>query len=234
MKRKNSERVRQIAVAGVLLALILIFLLVPLAIGPLSLAVVAVLAVIIACEFEGLGMGLFAGLAFGVTSLIASFTTGAGSPTAVIFHNPLVSILPRVIIPLTCYFSYKGIRLAFKRSYDKKENYDPKAVNRLSISVASIVGAVVATVTNTALVMGMLFAFNAGKTFGNVYIGTAMLVSTLSVNFPIELGVCAAVSAPLMLALHATFHSFDKDGLSPVPKNAVKDASNEQVQEQAD
>ena len=217
----NKNRVRKLAVAGVLLALILIFLLVPVYIGTLSLAVIAVLAVIVACEFEGLGMGLFAGVAFGVTSLIASFTTGSGSPTSVIVHNPLVSILPRAIIPLTCYFAYKGMRKLFKFGYSKRENFDPKRANRFSMSVSAIVGAVVAVVTNTALVMGMMFAFNAGKTFGNVYIGTAMLIATLSTNFPIELGVCAAVAAPLQLALNAAFHSMDKDGLAPTLKEEI-------------
>ena len=214
-------KIRDLAVAGVLLALILVFLLVPVYIGPLSLAVVAILAVIVACEFEGLKMGLFTGIAFGVTSLIASFTIGAGSPTAVIFHNPLVSIFPRAIIPLTCYFSYRGMRKAFKRHYAKRSGFNVKAANRLSLSVSAVVGAVVGVVTNTALVMGMMFAFNAGKTFGNTTIGTGLLVLTLSTNFPLELGVCAAVAAPLILALTATFRTGNRDGLAPIPNAEV-------------
>ena len=216
MKRSSYEYVRKIAVACVLLALILIFLLVPVYIGPLSLAVVAVLAVIVACEFEGLSMGLFTGLAFGVTSLIASYTTGSGSPTAPIFHNPLVSIFPRLLIPVACYFAYRGMRTLFKKIFERKGDFDPKKANHLSLTVSSVVGAITAVVTNTTFVMGMMFAFNAGKTFGNVYIGSAMLIATLSGNFLIELAVCAAVAAPLALALHAAFRCMNKDGLAPV------------------
>ena len=227
-------KIRDLAVAGVLLALILVFLLVPVYIGPLSLAVVAILAVIVACEFEGLKMGLFTGLAFGVTSLIASFTTGAGSPTSPIFHNPLVSVLPRVIVPITCYFAYRGMRKAFKIAYSKKVAFNAKAANRLSLSVSAVVGAIVGVVTNTTLVMCMMFAFNAGKTFGNTTIGTGLLVLTLSTNFPLELGVCAAVAAPLLLALAATFKTGNRDGLAPILKPVETLESDIPVEETVD
>lgn len=203
MRNKQSEKTKKIAVAGVLLALILIFLLVPINLsGLVDIAVVALIAVLIACQFDGLWMGLFCGVAFGVTSLIASYTTGAGALLAPAFQNPLISIFPRLIIPITTYFSYIGMRKLFLLIYGaKKKEFDENKANHLSVYVSSLVSSIVGVLTNTALVMGMLFAFHAGDMFGETEIGLPLLITILSVNFPIELAICAVVTPSILIGI---------------------------------
>ena len=226
MKKNNKEKIRKITTAGVLLALILVFLLVPMNFtGIVDLAVVAIIAVLLACQYEGFVMGIFCGLTFGLASLISSFTTGSGALLAPAFHNPLISILPRLIVPITTYFSYIGMRKLFKTAYSKKKsnkkNFNEKHANRISVLTSSLVSSVVGVTTNTALVMSMLYAFHAGDTFGNTVIGTALLISVLSVNFPIELAVCAVATPSIVLALKVAFHKTnDKYYFKPTTESA--------------
>lgn len=208
MKKKNvRNKIQRLAMAGVLLALILVFLLVPIpSISGVSYAVIAIIAVIIACQFDGFFMGLFCGFAFGLASLIGSFTTGAGSVLAFAFHNPLISILPRVLIGVTCYFSYVGLRKFFMFLYSHRKKYNEKVANHLSIIVSSGVSSAIAVITNTALVMTMIYVFHAGDALGDNTIGTALLWGIVVTNAPLELAVCVPVSTAVLVALKATFH----------------------------
>ena len=109
MSKTVKIKTRDIAIAAIFLSLILIFVLVPIQ-TPLgvSMAFVPLIAVILAADVQGFGMGLFAGTAFGVASLINAFLHP--SLLAPMFYNPMVSIVPRMIIPVTTYFSFKLIK----------------------------------------------------------------------------------------------------------------------------
>lgn len=228
MKKNNKEKIRKITTAGVLLALILVFLLVPMNFtGIVDLAVVAIIAVLLACQYEGFVMGIFCGLTFGLASLISSFTTGSGALLAPAFHNPLISILPRLIVPITTYFSYIGMRKLFKTAYSKKKDFNEKHANRISVLTSSLVSSIVGVTTNTALVMSMLYAFHAGDTFGNTVIGTALLISVLSVNFPIELAVCAVATPSIVLALKVAFHKTNDKYYFKKPTENVENEESE-------
>ncbi len=201
---------RDIAVAGILLAMILVFVLVPLNFIPIDIAFIPLMAVIIACQVEGGKIGVFTASAFGVASLVAAFTR----PTVFspIFYNPLVSIIPRVIIGFTCYFSYVGMRKLLNKLLERgakrktqPESDKTRAVkDRAAMYASSVVSAIVAVLTNTALVVSMIAAFNFGKTFGGVLIDKALILSLLGINFVIELAVCAAVTPPIVLALRVS------------------------------
>ena len=106
MNKGIKIKTRDIAIAAIFLSLILIFVLVPMP-TPLgvSMAFVPLIAVILAADVQGFGMGLFAGTAFGVASLCNAFLHP--SLLSPIFYNPLVSIVPRMIIPVTAYYSFK-------------------------------------------------------------------------------------------------------------------------------
>lgn len=198
---------RDIAVASILLAMILVFVLVPLKFIPIDVAFIPLMAVIIACQVEGGKMGVFTATMFGIASLIAAFTRpNIFSP---IFYNPLVSIIPRIIIGFTCYFSYIGMRKLINKIYERKakrkeqeEDFKTRTnKDKLAIYIASTVSSIVAVITNTALVVSMIAAFNFGKTFGGVLIDKTLILSLLGVNFLIELAVCAFVTPPIVLAL---------------------------------
>ncbi len=216
-KKNVKDKVAFIATAGILLALILVFMLIPMSVfGVVNLAVVAIIAVIIACQHVGIWMGLFMGLAFGIASLISSYTTGAGELLAVAFQNPLISVVPRVIVPITCYFSYVGMRKLFNIAYaKKKKQFDEKKANHMSIVVSSTISAIVAVTTNTALVMSLVFAFHGGETIKGTVIGLPILITTLSVNYPIELGISAVACPSILVGLKHAFKTMNSDKLAP-------------------
>lgn len=211
MKKKNGKRkVQRLAIAGVLLALILVFLLVPIpSISGVSLAVIPLIAVVIACQFDGILMGLFCGLAFGLASLIGSYTTGAGSLLAFAFHNPLISVFPRIMIPITCYFSYVGMRKFFKFLYSHRKKYNEKVANHFAMIISSGVSSGVAVLTNTALVMSLIYAFHVGAAVGNDTIGLSFLWGIIVINAPFEFAVCILGAPAILIALKSAFHQLN-------------------------
>ncbi len=88
---------------------------------------------IIGGVMEGPIVGMLVGGIFGVFSLLQD-TTG-------LFRNPLVSVVPRLLIGVTAYFSYAALK--------KSNEY-------LALIVAGVVG----TLTNTVLVVGALVGFS--------------------------------------------------------------------------
>ena len=84
---------------------------------------------------EGPVVGLLIGLIFGLTSWLQASTEGASAGGA--FANPFVSVLPRLFIGVTAAYAYIALR---------------KANEVLAQAVAALVG----TLTNTVLVVGMI------------------------------------------------------------------------------
>ena len=185
MNKGIKIKTRDIAIAAIFFSLILIFVLVPMP-TPLgvSMAFVPLIAVILAADVQGFGMGLFAGTAFGVASLCNAFLHP--SLLAPIFYNPLVSIVPRMVIPITAYFSFKLMKKLLKKRSEDTSTY-----------IASTVSSVVAVITNTSLVLSMMAAFNFGKTFEGTVINAAFFGGLLGVNFVFEIAICAFV-APIV------------------------------------
>ena len=183
--RPVKIKTHDIAIAAIFLSLILIFVLVPMP-TPLgvSMAFIPLIAVILAADVVGLGMGIFAGASFGIASLINAFL----HPTllAPMFYNPLVSIVPRVVIPITTYYTFRLMKKLLRRRSDDASTY-------IACTVSSIVG----VVTNTTLVLSMMAAFNFGKTFGETMINGAFFGGLLGVNFLFEVAICAFV-APIV------------------------------------
>jgi uncharacterized membrane protein len=88
--------------------------------------------IIIGAVLKGPVVGILTGLIFGIFNMIHD-TTG-------LFTNPLVSILPRVLIGIAAWYAYKALA---------PRNQD------LAAAAAGVVG----TLTNTVFVVGMLVAF---------------------------------------------------------------------------
>ncbi len=128
--------VRQIVVAGILGAIAIVlgvtqigFIPVPNVSGN---ATIMHVPAIIGAVLEGPVVGILAGLIFGIFSMVQD-TTG-------LFTNPLVSVLPRVLIGITAWYTYKTLA---------PRNQD------LAAAAAGVVG----TLTNTVFVVGMLVIF---------------------------------------------------------------------------
>lgn len=108
--RTNSKwKVRQLVVAGMLSA-ISIFLGVTglgfIAIPPVK-ATIMHIPVIIGGIIEGPVVGGFIGLCFGLFSVYQAFTTP--TPTSFIFWNPIIALLPRILIGVSSYYVYKAM-----------------------------------------------------------------------------------------------------------------------------
>lgn len=138
-------------VCSLLFALILLMSFTPigfLTIGPVSITLVQ-LPVLVGLLCEGLGVGMILGAAFGIVSLLRAL-----APAGILdpfFLNPLVSILPRLLVPLLAWAAYRGLWRVLARW--------PKQRPWLSYAGSALVG----TLTNTVGVLLMLYLLYAGQ-----------------------------------------------------------------------
>ena len=199
MTKGIKIKTHDIAIAAIFLSLIFIFVLVPMP-SPLgvSMAFIPLIAVILAADVQGLGMGIFAGVSFGIASLISAFIHPVLlSP---VFYNPMVSVVPRAIIPVTTYFVFRGMKKLLAGRSDDASTY-----------ISSVVSSIVAVCTNTALVLSMMAAFNFGKTFEDTTINAAFFGGILGVNFLFEIAICAFLAPPIVTGLRIAL-GLDKKG----------------------
>ena len=197
MKKTKKANTRQIAVIGMLFALLIIFAFVPINIMGIQIAVLPLIVIFIGCQTEGFKVGFFLGLGYGLCSLISAFTQGANI-LAPIFYNPMVSVVPRMLIGVTCYFSYVGLKKGFQRCFKNKES---RAAVRWNIVLSSAISSAVGVITNTLLVVGMIYAFNAGKYYGGTVIDANFLSVLIGINFLIEIVIAVILTPPIVLTL---------------------------------
>lgn len=109
MDLKSTFTVRRIVITGMLAAIAILlgvtglgFIPVP---TPIGAATILHIPAIIAGILEGPIAGLIVGGIFGVYSLLQ-----ATGPADVPFRDPIVSILPRLLVGVTPYFAYRALR----------------------------------------------------------------------------------------------------------------------------
>lgn len=148
MKTKNQEVIRALAVTAALGALTIVLTITRLGFIPwISGAAITILhvPVIIATLLGGLWAGLGVGLVFGLSSLIQA----AVGPTGVLdpfFVNPIVSVLPRMLIALITFFVFKALQ-------SMNKNNSP-FLKQGFVGIAAFLG----SLTNTVFVIGALYA----------------------------------------------------------------------------
>jgi len=135
---------RQLTVVGMLSAISIILGLTGYGFIPLPTAKATIMhvPVIIGAIIEGPLVGMLIGLIFGVFSIIQNITTP--NILSFAFINPLVSVLPRVLIGVTAYYSYKLIKI-------KNE------------TVRSAIAAAIGSLTNTFGVLTMIYLLYAAQ-----------------------------------------------------------------------
>ena len=143
-KRLN---VRKMTVIGVLSAISIMMSMLPfigyIPIGPTK-ATIMHIPVIIGAIIEGPVVGATIGLIFGLTSLWNAMTQP--TITSIFFLNPLVSILPRVLIGVVAYYVYQGIYKISKKVY-----------------AAGFMAGLIGSLANTVGVLGMIYVLYADK-----------------------------------------------------------------------
>lgn len=138
---------RELVIVSVMLAITLIMDYTPLGVIPLPIvnATIIHLPTIVTGIILGPLAGAIVGAGMGVISLFHAVTrpTGLLSP---LFMNPLISILPRIFIGIVSYYAYTGIKRILGGNYSKlKES--------ISVGIAAFFG----SMTNTVLVLGMIY-----------------------------------------------------------------------------
>ena len=138
--RKSQQNVRKMVVIAMLSGICLFLGLTGLGFIPLPLFKLTILhlPVIIGAIIEGPVVGGSIGLIFGLFSIYQNIT--APTPMSPFFYNPLVSVLPRILIGVISYYVYKIIRAKVKNI-------------KVSISIAAICGSLI----NTIGVLGTIY-----------------------------------------------------------------------------
>ena len=196
--KKNLD-VRKITIVGVLLSISIVLSMTPLGnipIGALNITTMHI-PVIIGAIVEGPLVGVILGAIFGLTSLIRALTTP--TLTNFVLLNPLVSILPRVLIGIIAYFSFK---LVLKLSKNEV--------------VSGWISAVLASLINTIGVLGMIYMLYAdmyAKAFQELTGGAFKTANVILFGTFVTNGIPEAIVAGFIVsALCAVLYKKKKKG----------------------
>ncbi|GMQ63229.1 ECF transporter S component [Vallitalea maricola] len=193
MKKRISTR--KLVLASVMVAITIILAYTPLGLIPLPPINPTILHIptIIIAIVEGPIMGLVVGLGFGVATLIKAFIMPA-SPLDPLFMNPLISVLPRILIGITSYYAYAMI----KHLLGKTKKYESLAVG---------FGAVIGSFTNTIGVLGMIFIVYSDFIKDKLGVEAKALVYSVATTSGIaEAVLAAAVSILVVYSLKKAFY----------------------------
>lgn len=106
-KKEKTLSIRKMTIVGVLGGISIVLGMTPLGfipVGP-TRATIMHIPVIIGAIMEGPIVGGMIGLIFGLFSIFQAVTTP--TPISFVFLNPIVSILPRILIGITTYYVYR-------------------------------------------------------------------------------------------------------------------------------
>lgn len=144
------------------------------------------LPVIIGAILEGPAVGAAVGLMFGLFSMYQAIT--APTLTSFVLLNPIISLLPRILIGIVAYYSYKVIYKVLKKQ-------------KISIGVAAIL----ATLTNTVGVLGLTYVLYLDKYAQALNISPSAVGTTLltiaSTNGLLEAAASALISIPVIIGV---------------------------------
>lgn len=195
--KDKKEKIYNLVVFSMLFAILVIFAFTPfgaIPIGPI-VATLSMIPVVVATLTLGLKLGTLMGFFFGFLSLIY-FTFYAPGPYSFLFtpfvevsgvkgnfFSLIICFLPRILIAVNTFISFKFCLKFFKKEY-------------LSATIASVIG----SFTNT-----LFFLLGAIIFFGNQYTQGqsfwVVLLSTLFINGSIEALICGFIS-PLIYKVH--------------------------------
>lgn len=151
---------KQITIVGMLFAIIIVlgatgigFIPIP----PMKLTIMHI-PVIIGALLEGPIVGGLLGLLFGIFSIFQAINTP--TPVSFIFMNPIVAVLPRILIGITPFISYK---------YIKMKN------TKIRISIAAAIG----SFTNTIGVLGLIYLLYINQYANALHISLSVANKTL-------------------------------------------------------
>lgn len=191
MERSNVKTkfsIRQITMVGMLSAISIFLGLTGLGFIPIPpvKATIMHIPVIIGAIIEGPIVGALVGLVFGLFSMYQAITTPL--PTSFIFFNPIIALLPRILIGIVSYYVYNFCRDKFKKQ-------------SISIGISSLL----ATLTNTVGVLGLTYLIYLERYSAAIGISkeaTGAAIATIGITNGIpEAIISAVISIPIILAI---------------------------------
>lgn len=186
--RTSKFSIRQITMVGMLSAISIFLGLSGLGFIPVPpvKATIMHIPVIVGAILEGPIVGALVGLIFGLFSMYQAFTVPL--PTSFMFWNPLIALVPRVLIGIVAYYSYAFLK---------------KKIKNKSISIG--ISSVLATMTNTIGVMGLTYIIYLDKYSQALGISKEVAKTTIltvvTFNGSIEAAVCALICIPVVLSI---------------------------------
>ena len=165
-------------------------------VGMLSITTIHVV-VILGASLLGPVRGTILGAVWGVTCLIYAFMNGTAD--ALIFMDPRISVVPRILVGLAAAWYYRGFNRLFSRLH-----------KGLNSALAGIFTGICGTLTNTVLVLSAISLFGTGAmTLGATL--TTILKTAFALNGILETLLAAvivpAVSAPLFKLIKRYSHA---------------------------
>lgn len=183
MSTKRKFSTKELTLVGMMIAITAILAWTPLGLIPLPLISASTLQIptIIIAIIAGPFLGGITGAAMGILTLIRAVT----SPSGVLdpyFINPIISVLPRVLIGISAGYAFLGLqKLTGKR--------------KVSYAISAVIGSFV----NTAGVLGLLYSIYLksltealGEGVGTIFLG---IVATSGIGEAVASAVIATAAA---------------------------------------
>lgn len=146
MKKNNTYRLNLLAVFTAIIILqtsIPILGLIP--IGPLSITIIPVTIAIVAIVMSPMDGAIIGGV-WGLITFIRAYVWPTSPMATIVFVNPLVSVFPRIMVGVVAGIVYQQLKHRIKSS-------------NITISLAAIAG----SLTNTILVLGLIYLLYRGN-----------------------------------------------------------------------
>lgn len=184
----TKSKTYRLVIRAILTAIIILQTMVPflgfIPIGITSLTIIHI-TVIVAAIVLGTKDGMFIGLVWGIFTMIRAFTSPTTPLDIAVFTNPIISVVPRVLVGLVA-------GLLFTIIYKKTKK----------VVAASIVAAILGTITNTVLVltlMGTLYTGLVATTYGVDASALFVTLGGIAVTNGISEVITAAILTPILV-----------------------------------
>lgn len=203
----RTRRSKNLAIMALMMALTIFFCFQPIPIpGGVTLAFM-ILPLLIVAQGYDFKMTISLAVLMATVNQIAWFTTKAASPMAAIWQNPIVCMVPRILIGVASYFVGYGLRKAFLHpKYRVTESGEKILTNAAEIYAkdSAISGAATAlgVAVNTFFCGLFTVLLYNGKALTNgTVIGVKYILTWFGINFLIEIVSFTLIVPPIILAL---------------------------------
>lgn len=202
-REKLQKRNKDIAIIGITIALIIVLQAIAEVLKILGLQfsfALGMIPVLVIAQLRGPKVGTIAGLAFGLTSMAIAAIKYAAVPVWQNVINPLISVLPRVIVGLVVSLVAGALnKVLDKRAIEGKKN------NIVLEYTFSAIATLTGVLLNTIGFLGMFFAFSAGQTVGEYTIDLRyILTMVVAINTVVEIASFVVIVPAIVSALKRT------------------------------